>query len=207
MATVLAVPVMAVWVAAYVNAFNFMDGINGISGLTGLVSGVAYSLMGLEFGSGSAVIVGAALAGASLAFLPFNLPSAKVFLGDVGSYSLGFVIAALGWIVWSSGAPLALAIAPTAVYLADTGATLVRRYRRGAPLTEAHREHSYQRLTAGGRSHVAVALTVAGAESLVVALVWWGYREGLVWLGILGTLAALAGYAAAPRFAVDRLRA
>lgn len=195
----LAVPAMAAWVAAYVNAFNFMDGINGISSLTGLVSGVAYLLVGLEFDSKSAVVIGAALAGASLSFLPFNVPSAKVFLGDVGSYSLGFVIAALGWIVWSAGAPLTLAIAPTAVYLADTGATLVRRYRRGSALTEAHREHTYQRLTAGGRSHVAIALAVAGVEALSVALVWWGYQVGLIWLGILLVLALLTTYGALPR--------
>lgn len=196
---ILAVPVMAVWTAAYVNAFNFMDGINGISGLTAVVAGVAYTLMGLEFDSRAAVVIGVALAGAAVSFLPYNVPRAKVFLGDVGSYSLGFTIAALSWIVWAAGAPLAMALAPTAVYLADTGVTLVRRYRRGAPLTEAHREHTYQVLTLGGLSHSAVALAIAGVQTLVVAVLWWGYGAGTPWLGVLAALAALAAYSAAPR--------
>lgn len=196
---ILAVPAVAGWVAAYVNAFNFMDGINGISGLTGLVSGVSYALMGLAYDSGSAVVIGAALAGASASFLPFNISKAKVFLGDVGSYSLGFVIASLGWIVWAAGVPLTLAVAPCAVYLADTGVTLVRRYRRKAPLTEAHREHTYQQLTARGHSHSVVALAVAGIQALVLALVWWGYWAGLIWLGIFAAFAVLALYSSTPR--------
>lgn len=194
----LAVPAMAVWTASYVNAFNFMDGINGISGLSALVSGVAYALMGVEAGSTAAVLVGAALTGAAASFLPYNLPRARVFLGDVGSYSLGFVIAALAWLVWSAGLPPTLALAPTAAYLADTGATLLRRYREGRPLTEAHREHTYQQLVVAGRSHFAVALVVVGVQALVVAFVWLGLHAQHAGLGLALGLLTLLSYVACP---------
>jgi UDP-N-acetylmuramyl pentapeptide phosphotransferase/UDP-N-acetylglucosamine-1-phosphate transferase len=198
--------VMGAWVAAYVNAFNFMDGINGISGLTAFVCGVSYALMGLEFHSVTILVLGAALAGASASFLPYNIPRAKVFLGDVGSYSLGFVIAVVGWMAWAAGAPVALAIAPTAVYLADTGATLVRRFRRGVPLTDAHREHAYQQLAAGGCRHTTVAMYVCVMEIVVTAAVWWGYRAGQAWLGLLAAVSALVVYSIVPRLMSSRAR-
>lgn len=194
----LAVPAMAVWTTCYVNAFNFMDGINGISGLSALVAGVTYSGIGLQIGSSAATLLGAALAGASASFLPYNLPRARVFLGDVGSYSLGFVIASLAWLVWSAGTPLALALAPTAVYLIDTGTTLLRRYHQGRPLTEAHREHTYQRLTVDGRSHVAVALFVVGVQAFVTVIVWLALRTQHEGLGLTVVLVTLLGYVMSP---------
>lgn len=194
----LTVPALALWVAAYVNAFNFMDGINGISGMTAIVAGVSYTLMGIQFGSHPAVLIGAALSGAALSFLPYNVPSAQVFLGDVGSYSLGFLIATLGWIVWAADTPLLLALAPTTVYLADTGSTLVLRHRRGAGLAEAHREHVYQRLVASGRSHLSVALTVAGLQAAIVAVIWWGTAVDRTVVGVAVALAVLVAYVASP---------
>ena len=165
-----AILVCSVWVASFVNAFNFMDGINGISALTGLVAGIAYSAMGYHYGDPEAAAFSAALAGACLAFLPFNTPKARVFLGDVGSYALGFAIAALGWAVWAAGAPLLLALAPTSVYLVDTGSTLVRRWRRGEALTQAHREHVYQRLTQAGWSHIRTSTFVALVQVSVIVV-------------------------------------
>lgn len=191
----LAVSVMAVWTAAYVNAFNFMDGINGISGLSGLVAGIAYLFMGYSFGSPSLVAVGAALAGACLSFLPFNMPRARVFLGDVGSYALGFVIAACSWIAWASGVPLLLALAPTSVYLVDTGTTLVRRARQREALMEAHRSHTYQQLVTSGLSHSAVAICVAMVAALVTLTIWLSYDWGQTLMGVLIGSGMLAVYA------------
>lgn len=165
-----AIVVCSVWIASFVNAFNFMDGINGISALTGLVAGIAYWAIGNHYGDLTAATFSAALAGACLAFLPFNAPNARVFLGDVGSYALGFAIAALGWATWAAGAPLLLALAPTSVYLVDTGSTLVRRWRRGESLTQAHREHIYQRLTQAGWSHIRTATFVACVQGSVIVV-------------------------------------
>lgn len=191
---VLAVPMMALWTTTYVNAFNFMDGINGISGLTGVVAGASYWAMGDVLGDPSLEALGAALGGACLSFLPFNVPRARVFLGDVGSYAIGFAIAALAWLAWSARAPAWVALAPTLVYLADTGTTLLRRWRRGEPLTQAHREHAYQRLVQGGSSHVRVAVLVAGVQVGVAAVAWWAWEFGLVLPAALCTAAMLGGY-------------
>jgi UDP-N-acetylmuramyl pentapeptide phosphotransferase/UDP-N-acetylglucosamine-1-phosphate transferase len=179
-----------------------MDGINGISALSGAVAGAAYTAMGVAYDSSSLVGLGAGLLGACLSFLPFNLLTAKVFLGDVGSYGVGFAIAACSWLAWTAGAPLLLALSPTLIYLADTGATLLRRARAGAPLLEAHREHAYQRLVLGGRSHPRVALFVAAASAGVVMLAWLGTLLGFVGaaLAAVGAAAVAGGYlTAAPR--------
>lgn len=158
----------SLWVASFVNAFNFMDGINGISALTGLVAGVAYLVMSWSYNNAAALTFSAALAGACLSFLPFNAFRARVFLGDVGSYALGFAIAALGWVVWAAGVPLLLAISPTALYLGDTATTITRRWQRNEPLTQAHREHVYQRLTQSGWSHLQTSAFVASVQGGVI---------------------------------------
>lgn len=197
---VLSVAVMAVWTATYVNAFNFMDGINGISGLSGIVTGFAYALMGHSFGSSALQFIGLALAGSCLSFLPFNLLRTRVFLGDVGSYALGFVIASCAWLAWAGGAPLLIALAPTSVYLVDTGSTLIRRALAGDPLMEAHRSHVYQRLAGRGRSHAMVATAVAALTAAIVIVVWTGYERGIPAAGLVAAAGLLAIYAnSAPR--------
>ena len=84
-----------------------------------------------------------------------------MFLGDVGSYLLGALVAALAFAAFVDGvSPVALT-APVTLYLADTGVTILRRIRRGEPWLEAHRSHIYQRLTDRGLSHLQVASIVA----------------------------------------------
>lgn len=154
-------PVAAVWYVAYVNAFNFMDGINGISAAQAGVGGAAFLAIGLQQGEPSLVAFGAIAAAASIAFLPFNFPVARVFLGDVGSYFLGGWLAALAAVALLVGVPLVAAGAPLALYLADTGVTLVRRALRGEPVMQPHRQHVYQRLVIQGWSHARATTVVA----------------------------------------------
>ncbi|MGH3366472.1 MAG: hypothetical protein ACRDOY_04660 [Nocardioidaceae bacterium] len=158
--------VAVIWIVAYVNAFNFMDGVNGISSLNAALAGGWYAYLALRMDTLVLLALGAAVAGASLGFLPWNAPRARVFLGDVGSYALGLAIAAAAMIAWRAGAHLLLAVAPLIVYLADTGWALASRVIRGRPWREAHREHVYQRLTDAGLSHLASATVVAGFGGL-----------------------------------------
>ncbi len=165
-----------VWIAGYTNAFNFMDGINGIAGIQALTSGLGTALvaqkLGLAWGS-PLVIIALAIAGAALGFLPHNFPRAKVFMGDVSSASLGFMLAALafGIAVATSWWVLFWIGLLHTNFVLDTGITLVRRAWRGDRLSQAHREHLYQRLIRAGRSHTFVSLWQGGLQVMAISAV------------------------------------
>lgn len=146
---------------AFVNAFNFMDGVNGISALNAAVYGCWFVWVGLHEDQQVLVVLGAALAGAALGFLPWNA-SSRVFLGDVGSYGIGAVVAGTAVLGWAGGGSAGLLVVPLTVYLADTGWVLVKKVARGQSLTQAHRDHVYQRLVARGWTHLASATWTAG---------------------------------------------
>lgn len=163
---IVAVVAATAWFLLYVNAFNFMDGVNGISGLQAAVVGAAFVGMGALWDVPGVMGWGAAIAGASIAFLPYNAVRARVFLGDVGSYGLGAAIALLTVHAWTSGVPAWAALAPSLVYCVDVLTTLCRRLLAHESVLDAHRSHIYQRLTDAGLTHVQVACFVAVASAL-----------------------------------------
>ncbi|TPG16057.1 glycosyl transferase [Pedococcus bigeumensis] len=183
--------------AAVVNVVNFMDGINGITALTMAVWGVVAFLAGRHEGLPALWVLGGVTAGAALGFLPWNAPVARLFLGDVGSYLFGGLVAAGVLTAWAHDARLALLVcAPLVLYGLDTAWALVRRARRGEKLTDAHREHVYQQLTSvGGLPHLAVAAFTA-ALSAGVALAWWRLPVGLA---LAATVLVCAVYLTSPR--------
>lgn len=174
-------PVLVIAVAGYVNAYNFMDGVNGISALTAAVVGGFWAWAGTDQNVPELSVLGLVLAGAALGFLPWNAPRAKVFLGDVGSYGIGLFIVGLSAYALTQGLPWQWTLAPLVIYGADTGWVLVKRFRGGRSLTEAHREHVYQRLVDGGWSHLSSSVACAVAGALIcltvlaggTTLTWW----------------------------------
>ena len=190
---------ITVWIVGYVNAFNFMDGVNGISGAHAIVGGLAYALLGLWLPSEFLTTAGIAVAAGALAFLPWNIPRARVFLGDAGSYALGAALAVLAAYALLHGIPLEAAVAPLGLYLADTTWTLLRRIRAGKSWHN-HRTHVYQRWCDRGWSHVRVTTTTAAATALLVML-GTGSLTGSHDLRILADLSGaclLALYLASP---------
>lgn len=163
------VPVGALAVAAYVNAANFMDGINGISGLHGVLVGVFYSLGGAMVGQFWLTVAGLVVAAAFAGFLPWNLGRGFVFLGDVGSYLLGASIAGMAVGGLLAGVYLEYLFSPVVIYLADTFTTFLRRVRAGERWYASHRQHVYQRLTDVGLTHLQAALVVTVCSALVGA--------------------------------------
>ena len=166
---------MLFWLAGYTNAFNFMDGINGLAAGQAVVTGIGTAVIA-TLGAGGAtefpVLLSFLLAGAALGFLPHNFPRARMFMGDVGSAPLGFLLAALAlWIVveygWQFAVPLFLLHAN---FVLDTAITLARRVLRGERWHEAHREHFYQRLVRAGKSHTFVTGLEMGLQAIVLAL-------------------------------------
>jgi UDP-N-acetylmuramyl pentapeptide phosphotransferase/UDP-N-acetylglucosamine-1-phosphate transferase len=109
------------------------------------------------------------IAATMIGFLVWNWHPARIFLGDVGSIPLGFL---LGWLLLdlaASGLWQAALILPL-YYLADASLTLLRRLLRGAVIWHAHREHCYQQAVQRGRSHAAVSRAVAFTNLLLVGL-------------------------------------
>ncbi|GAB6196816.1 MraY family glycosyltransferase [Lysobacter xanthus] len=154
-------------VVVLVNVWNFMDGINGIAATqVALFAGGATLLLP------AAPLFVAALAVACLAFLPWNFPRARVFLGDVGSGPLGLAVA-VAWVARADGQPgVAVALAlPASGFLVDAGMTLLRRFWRRERWWEPHTQHLYQAL-ARRFGHTAVTLAYAAwtAAALCVGL-------------------------------------
>lgn len=131
-----------------VNIWNFMDGIDGLAAGQALVVALAYAAFaGLGIG-GDAVVawLGVAVAAACAGFLPFNLPRARIFLGDVGSGALGFLVAMLAALsLRATGkAQVPLLLLPLLAFGIDASLTLARRILRRERWWEAHAQHAFQ---------------------------------------------------------------
>ena len=152
--------VVAWWIfcgIAAANVVNFIDGIDGIIGLTALVFGVFAAVAGVPGGAASGS--GLALAGAAAGFLVWNWSPARIFLGDVGSGAIGFVFVVVGILLMrETGRGIIMTFLPLWPIVLDASDTLIRRWRNGEPLTQAHRSHLYQRLANGGWGHARVSL-------------------------------------------------
>jgi Fuc2NAc and GlcNAc transferase len=136
---------LAVFIVGTANFYNFMDGINGLAGITGVV---AFGLLALfSWLSGSApsfLILAICISLSCLGFLPFNMPKAKVFMGDVGSILLGFVFAAMVVYLSKSLLDFICLSAFLFPFYADELTTIYTRLRGGENLTRPHRRHLYQ---------------------------------------------------------------
>lgn len=163
------------WLTGYTNAFNFMDGINGLAAGQAAVTGFGSAVLaGLASGRWTepAVVFAAVVAGAAAGFLPHNFPRARMFMGDVSSAPLGFLLAFLAlWLARDCGWWLLLPLSLLhANFVLDTGLTLGRRILRGERWYEAHREHFYQRLIQAGKSHSFVTGWELALQTIVLLL-------------------------------------
>jgi UDP-N-acetylmuramyl pentapeptide phosphotransferase/UDP-N-acetylglucosamine-1-phosphate transferase len=163
----LAAGLLWVW---FTNLFNFMDGIDGLAGSETIAIGAGVAVVaGIAGLGGDLTFTGLTLAAAAIGFLAWNWHPAKIFLGEVGSIPLGFLV---GWLLLElarRGQPEAALILPL-YFLTDATATLGRRLIQGERPWRAHREHFYQRAVAKGLSHAAVVRHVLIANAILVAL-------------------------------------
>ncbi len=145
-----------------INLHNFMDGANGLLAQQAIFVGIALAICGLNGEAATLANVAGAMAVATLGFLPFNFPRARIFLGDVGSgtIGLGIGVATLwAWRMQLLPAPAALILVSS--FVVDASLTLISRMLRGRRWYTRHREHLYQWLVRAGWSHARVSLTYA----------------------------------------------
>ena len=193
-AGVLSGGLIGVWCVGLTNAYNFMDGIDGIAASQAIVAGGAWAAVGWALGVPSASVTGGLVAGASLGFLVHNWSPARIFMGDVGSASLGFVFAALPVVAGMYPSADVASRLPVAglvfvwPFAFDAVYTFVRRLRAGENVFEAHRSHLYQRMVIAGRTHRAVTALYAGNAMFAAACgALWLLAGSAVsaWVGLL----------------------
>jgi UDP-N-acetylmuramyl pentapeptide phosphotransferase/UDP-N-acetylglucosamine-1-phosphate transferase len=186
----IATALLWVW---FINLFNFMDGIDGMAGSEALAIGlglVAVVSFGVARDLGIAA-PGAGVAAAALGFLVWNWAPARIFMGDVGSVPLGYVLGYLlcrmaidGW--WKAALILPL------YFVADATLTLLRRLARGERVWRPHREHFYQRAVQRGLGHDAVVLRVIAADTVLIACAWAAENvSGFAGLAVAGLTVVL----------------
>ncbi len=189
----LGLAIAALYLVWMLNLTNFMDGIDGIAGVEAItVCLSAVFLSGVAAPGKHLWIAPLVLASATLGFLVWNWPPAKIFMGDAGSGFLGLMLAALslqaGWVAnrlfWSW-------VILLGVFVVDATVTLIRRMAHGERFYEAHRSHAYQHAAMRQGSHMPATVTVG-----VINLCWLlpvALTVALGWLdGFLGVLIAYA---------------
>lgn len=159
----------AILLVSTVNAVNFMDGINGITALNSIVWGIAYATLFWLLDLPAYISLAAVLAFIGIAFLPWNFPNARLFLGDSGSYLIGGALGSLALVGLLAGEPIA-ALAPLAIYAADTGTAVIQRIRAGDKMTEAHNLHTFQQLVRGGWSHSRTTFITASFTAITAGI-------------------------------------
>jgi UDP-N-acetylmuramyl pentapeptide phosphotransferase/UDP-N-acetylglucosamine-1-phosphate transferase len=148
------------YVTWMINLYNFMDGMDGLAAGMAVIGFSCYAIMGWLSGNWQFAQSSLVVAAASAGFLFFNFPPARIFMGDVGSSTLGLLAAAFSlWGVRDGVFPFWAAILIFSPFIADASVTLVRRMIRGEKIWQAHKTHYYQKLAQAGWGHRKTALT------------------------------------------------
>jgi Fuc2NAc and GlcNAc transferase len=165
---VLATVAAALFIASLVNLYNFMDGTDGLAGSEAVTVSLISAAFAISRGYQILGWIYLFLALASLGFLFFNWPPARIFMGDVASGFLGFIFAALSLAADASGAlPLPVSLILLGTFVVDSSWTLVRRTLAGERPWIAHRDHAYQHAARSGLGHRGVAL-----GNIAIILLW-----------------------------------
>ena len=201
----LAVPVTVVWIVAITNAVNLIDGLDGLACGVSAISSMTLLVISLAISDGPVAVLMAALTGACLGFLPYNMNPAKIFMGDTGSTFLGFVLAVVSiqglfklYTIISFAVPFLMLGLP----IFDTCFAFIRRIAHGQSPMHADRSHVHHRLIDMGLNQKqavavlyiisailglsAVVLTTSGpvkAMLLLMALCFAGAIAGRIFLG------------------------
>ncbi len=179
------------WLVWMTNLYNFMDGIDAIAGTEAVTVALGGALCGWLAGGAGEGVAALVLAAAAAGFLVWNLPPARIFMGDAGSGFLGITIGTLALCAaWRAPMLFWCWFILTGCFLVDATVTLMNRVARGERFYEAHRSHAYQYASRVHGSHRVVSLAVG-----LINVAWLAPWAAAVALGrIDGALAAVLAY-------------
>lgn len=157
-----------------INLHNFMDGIDGLLAQQAIFVGGGLAVLAWAANQPALALAAACLAASALAFGCFNRPPARIFMGDVGSGSVGLLVFAFSAMLWRvDSALLWPALILSSAFAVDASLTLLTRMGRGRRWYSAHREHLYQWLARRADSHAWVDVAYLGWNLLVAAPLAW----------------------------------
>jgi Fuc2NAc and GlcNAc transferase len=181
----IAAVIYLVWM---LNLFNFMDGIDLITGIQTFTTCLGAAILLVVSTDSDLWLLVAVMAAAIFGFMYFNLPPAKIFLGDVGSGFIGFTIGAISLVVGKNEPLVAWAmIILLGVFVTDATVTLLRRLLTREHVYVAHRTHAYQHLSKKLNHHLPVSVGVGAINLFFLLPIAWLVSESVI-IPIFGLL-------------------
>jgi len=210
------------WIVIIVNAVNLMDGLDGLAaGVTAIASGTFFvytyqlSRQGLAGPEPTAQLISIAVAGTAIGFLRYNFNPAKIFMGDSGSMTLGFLLATATVVgVGRSGTqaataafvfylPLVIPLIVLAIPILDTVLAVVRRARKGRHVFHADREHLHHRLLEIGHGHRQAVLIIYAWTAVIAGVtLTWTFAPPIFIVPFIAAALAILLYTALPRLSL-----
>ena len=205
---VLAYPLTIIFIVAVANVVNLADGMDGLAAGVCGISALTFAILALSLGRISAGVMGAAVAGACLGFLPWNFNPAKVFMGDSGALVLGFLLACVsiqGVMKTAAALSLVFPLVVLLVPILDTSFVILKRLKSGQSIASADKNHFHHRLLrVGYTQRQAVGLLYAWSGVLAafaLAIRLFPYRTEGTWnlwptigLTVFGLIALFVTY-------------
>ena len=189
-----AIPLSVLWIVGIINAINLIDGLDGLaSGIT-LVILITLSWLAHEMGKIELMLLMVVLIGSVVSFLSFNRPPASIFMGDSGSYFLGYLVAILS--IWvcekSSGTVSLFPLLILAVPIIDTTFSIFRRFLKGIPFYSADKDHLHHRLLSKGLTPTQAVFILSGISiiygSLALSAHYFPEFQSYVYLSGIGLI-------------------
>jgi UDP-GlcNAc:undecaprenyl-phosphate GlcNAc-1-phosphate transferase len=198
----LSYPLTALWIVAFANVFNLIDGLDGLAAGVAGIAGISFLLLAIDMNMAVAAVMAAALIGACVGFLRYNFNPASIIMGDSGALFIGFALGCMSLLgVMKSAAAITL-VAPLLIIgvpVFDTASAIIRRWRSGRPIHEADNGHIHHRLLHRGFSQRQTVLTIY-AWSAALALGGYSMRHVpmgariVVFLVLAGMSAVMASW-------------
>lgn len=181
----------------FTNLYNFMDGIDGLAGGMAVIGFGTLAIIGWQTNAGDFFLINSMIAAAAAGFLVWNFPPARIFMGDSGSITLGFLAAAMG--LWGNHEKILdfwITLLIFSPFIVDATVTLFRRAWNGEKIGQPHRSHYYQRLASSGLGHRQTTLLwylmmlVCAATAILANKLSWFKHFWLImlWLMLYGSI-------------------
>lgn len=203
---VVSYPFSSLLIVFIINAFNLIDGINGLLGSVSVIVTLTFGYIFFQMGEFGLAILAVSMAGSVLGFLRYNVGKARIFMGDAGAYTIGFIVSVLAiqfielnkpgevtaLVDSFSRAVPAVAIAILIIPIFDTLRVIVIRLSQGKSPFIADRNHLHHRLLDTGMTHTQATLALSAFNILIIGTAlsfqFIGTMELLILIGLVALL-------------------